>query len=120
MALYRDNTRGREHYDSKLAVDAKVSKVKNPFVSYIWNSRRKKRKKPMSAELWNNIQRAIVEIAPEKLEAFNKCRDRDSICKFLEKHFPLTDKMVCGDTSWSTQLMSRTPDILKDNWGKKK
>lgn len=62
----------------------------------------------MSVQIWTDIRDAVKEIAPEHSKEFELCRDRDTICAFLEKHFPLPEGAI-----WSTQTMSATPTILR-------
>lgn len=71
-----------------------------------------KRKRKVSAEIWLNIEKAVKEVRPDLVQEFQSCRDKTSICKFLEKNFPLTSEMV-EQPSWSVQLMTKTPDILR-------
>lgn len=66
----------------------------------------------MSAQIWIDIEKAVKEVRPDLVQEFQGCRNKEKICKFLEKHFPLTEDMV-ENPSWAVQLMTKTPDILR-------
>lgn len=66
----------------------------------------------MSAEIYNNIYKAIAETHPELLDEFDKCRDKPKIVAFMNKHFPLDPKQV-ERTDWADQLMTKAPDMIK-------
>lgn len=65
----------------------------------------------MSAEIWLDIQKAVAEIRPDLAPAFDKCRNKASICDFLNLHFPLKGIVEPGD--WYDHIMTKTPDMLR-------
>lgn len=70
-------------------------------------------KEQMSAKIWMDIRDAVREVGtPEQAKEFELCRDRNSICEFLNKYFSLEDQ------DWSTQVMVQTPDILRKEFHK--
>jgi hypothetical protein len=70
----------------------------------------------VSIAIWSNIRDAVREVGTsEQAKEFELCRNRESIAKFLNKHFPLSE-----DRDWSEQAMTQVPDTLRKGWGKEK
>lgn len=62
----------------------------------------------MSVEIWTNIRDAVREVGtPEQAKEFELCRNRESICKFLDKHFPWDEYL------WEDKPMTQVPDLLR-------
>lgn len=64
----------------------------------------------MSAQIHTDIRDAIQKYRPELVESFRSCLTKTDVIHFLEKNFPFPDH----DRNWSTELMSRTPNIIKE------
>lgn len=68
----------------------------------------------MSALIFENIKNAICEVRPELAEEFGKCeRNKPSIVKFLDKHFPISSGLEGIELSWANALMTQVPDTLR-------
>jgi len=65
----------------------------------------------MSEKIYNDIRDAIKRYRNELLSAFDSnVIDKESMIAFLNFYLPLPEDIP----PWNVQLMSRTPDIIKD------
>lgn len=64
----------------------------------------------MSVQIYTDIRDALQKYRPELVQSFRSCTNKVEILNFLEKNFPFPDH----DRSWSTELLIRTPAIIKE------
>lgn len=69
----------------------------------------------MSVEIWTNIRDAVRSVASAEVakEFETECRNRETICDFLNNNFSLEDR------DWHNQAMTQVPDLLKKEFGGK-